>query len=88
MSYCESSSDSYSDSYLEPSSSSSSSSSDFNPYSEDGFETRVKYKDDYLDVNGYKFVYIQDSKPYIKTTTILSDFEDLYVYGIDRKSVV
>lgn len=79
MSYCESSSDSYSDSYLEPS---SSSSSDFNAYSEDGFETRVKYKDDYLDVNGYKFVYIQDSKPYIKTTTILSDFEDLYVYGI------
>ena len=76
MSSCESSSDSYSDSYSETS---SSSSSDFNPYSEDGFETRVKYKNGYLDVNGYKFVYIQDSKPYIETTVLLNEFEDLYV---------
>lgn len=60
----------------------SDSDSDFNPYSEDGFETRVKYKGDYIDVNRYKFIYIQDSKPYIKTTVDLDKFEDLYIYGI------
>lgn len=56
--------------------------SDSDPYSDNGFETRVKYKGNYIDVNKYKFIYIQDSEPYIKTTVDLDKFEDLYIYGI------